>query len=564
MSESLQLRTEHSRSLEDATKFKALQDLTELGVLIPLEEIETYHGRVANEQDTKPWTVDRTFANGSNDSGNNNVNNRPTLYTGERQVALDFATARKAHLERTGVPQRLHPAAYRITSPDTEARILDIAFDPMTLPDDKQAMYFKALKGLVIPMTEGSPVDFDDRNHTKSVIKQISLLGTSTLAQEDVATIAAKTGATVATVEQLAGAYNAAHLSHTNLGYMAYRLISSRGAIITDSVPTPNGPVEAPINLEYVERYMRNAGIVGVKQRITSATLGDRRVDSISMFDLEKVNTVAEVEKQRETTWKHLGPLTNIKEVRMEAPMGRPQAPLMKTLEDVYAKPEKLVADARKVPGYDRLFDADAGNWEGYTLGEHTETVLRNIDENYADTMPVQLLKFMRLAAIAHDIGKPNAAAEGDRANQKKYNLSQAADFFTNLGIDPNTQGLLMAMIGEGQEYALQLDVRKGGAAALANMKHFAEKTLQRFTSSGEASDDQTYAFMTICRALQVCDGGAYTSMAVTRKSSGGRHRNAPSFNTAFAPPTGPGKRTIELRKPNQASAPERLAPRRL
>lgn len=89
----LQTRTEHSRSLEDADRLRALHTLTDLGLLTPLSEIESYHGRV-----TKPgeeaWKVDPAFTNGSNDTGNYNVNERPTLYTGERLVAEEFATQR--------------------------------------------------------------------------------------------------------------------------------------------------------------------------------------------------------------------------------------------------------------------------------------------------------------------------------------------------------------------------------------------------------------------------------------------------------------------------------------
>ncbi len=94
MSEQLQTRTEHSRSIEDADRYRALDTLKELGLLVPLTELETFHGRVGTKEEVAEWAVDPSFANGSNDSGNSNVNNRPTLYSGDKATAQEFADER--------------------------------------------------------------------------------------------------------------------------------------------------------------------------------------------------------------------------------------------------------------------------------------------------------------------------------------------------------------------------------------------------------------------------------------------------------------------------------------
>lgn len=62
MTEALQTRTEHSRSLEDAEKFQALDTLKEVGLLVPLSEVETYHGRVGSASEVAEWAVDPSFA----------------------------------------------------------------------------------------------------------------------------------------------------------------------------------------------------------------------------------------------------------------------------------------------------------------------------------------------------------------------------------------------------------------------------------------------------------------------------------------------------------------------
>jgi hypothetical protein len=100
MTEQLRTRTEHSRSIADAEKFRALDTLKEAGLLIPVSDLETYHGRVGTADEVSEWVVDPSFANGSNDSGNNNINHRPTLYTGEQDVAKDFAIERGREMIR--------------------------------------------------------------------------------------------------------------------------------------------------------------------------------------------------------------------------------------------------------------------------------------------------------------------------------------------------------------------------------------------------------------------------------------------------------------------------------
>lgn len=94
MSEQLTTRTEYSRSMEDAEKYRAIETLKDLGLLVPLSDLETFHGRVRNKSAEDEWGVDPAFTNGGDDSGNSNVNERPTLYTGEKALAKEFASER--------------------------------------------------------------------------------------------------------------------------------------------------------------------------------------------------------------------------------------------------------------------------------------------------------------------------------------------------------------------------------------------------------------------------------------------------------------------------------------
>lgn len=630
MPEQFITRTEYSRSMEDAEKYRAIETLKEVGLLVPLSELETFHGRVGSKSAEQEWGVDPTFANGGSDSGNDNVNKRPTLYTGEKALAQEFASERgreevwaeyarllrekvalytpqqrqewlnrlngsqynkrvytledlnepgtirreagnigakltteeRAALQATALEQAratLQIETHQITSADSDAMVIDLGFDETKLDKLSLAQYQKALETLLVPVTEGSPMRFEARDAAGSFSKLIRTEQKGTILASEVHEVATKIGVDDKDALQLAGAYNAYRYMSRYPVKFAKALLYNSSDIIMETVHIRGQDAEAPINLEYVQRLLRNAHIVGVQQQVDSATVG-RSISSISLFDLEKTDTVADIERDRNEVWRRLGALAEGVQGMVPAELATTQ-PLLRELEDAHAKPEKLVDGAMQVAGYNQIFEASAGNWEGYTLAEHTETVLRNFDENYAEKVPVELLAPLRLAILCHDIGKPAASARGEKHRQKEYNLAQAKDFLTKLGIDTRLQGLIIAAIGDGADLAYRLDVVGDRDTAPLAMKQFATDTMQQFFGTETVSNDQIRGFVNICRILQQCDGGAYTSMAITRRTGGGRYRNAPSFNATYAQPTGFGRRTITPRKPGESAAQPDLTP---
>ncbi len=637
MSEAHQTRTEHSRSLEDAEKYRAIDTLKEVGLLIPLKELETFHGRVGTKEEVAEWAVDPSYANGSNDSGNLNVNNRPTLYTGEKQVAQDFSKARIEELvwpkydkvfedriktytpeqkqewvdrERRKMQERWDSAdptnrgflrdpateepwlhiwaegrrlqeavtpdehndlwqkftegiraeVHEIVTGDTDATVLDFSFDESKLDNEAKEKYKQALRALIIPITEGSPVSWDARNALPSFVTVMRKAKKHLVLQSEIGGLAAEAGVDEAVALQLVSAYNSQRIAQLKPAYLASQLIKHSKDIITDSLEVEGQRQELPINLEYVQRYLRHAHIVGVKQEVSSATL-NRSITSVSFFDLEKTITDKGLEVERQRTWQRLGSVATALGEVMRPEIDQKQ-PLLRLLEDAHAKPDKLVESAKLVDGYEDIFNGDAGNWEGFTLAEHTETVLRNFDESFAENLPVELLAPMRLAILAHDVGKPIASARGEKHKQKEYNVSQANDFLGKLGVDERLKDLLLAVIGDGEELAFQIEIRRAGEPAETAMRELAVDTLRKFYGSENVTNEQINGFTEMCKMLQVCDGGAYTSMAITRREGGkGRHRNAPSFNASFAQPVGFGRRTIRLRGEDDNPASSDLSP---
>lgn len=608
----IQTRAETSRSLEDAEKYKALDTLAELGLLIPLREVEVFHGRVGTEGEQ--WQVDTHLSNAGNDTGNNNVNKRPSLYTSTPEIATDFATEREWDVrhgtywkifqdqvrnytpqqkqdwlkrlndERKNAPEikedslsyhstirneavklekklseeerkllqdrirkKFQAEIHQIVLDDPDASAINLKFNHEKLTDENKQRYEKALAALLLPITEGAPVDFDSRTQVEPVMEEIMAQKKNLISSDEVNEIAQKTGVDAQVVLRLASAYNSRRMAAFKPKYLAYQLLGRPEDIITDTFDMDGQKQEIPINLEYAQRYFRAAHIVAAKQSMNSITLNRDSVPTFSFFDLEKVGTRDQLEeKKREMEEKMGGLLPHLPDLLKSEASG-PTQELLLLLDDAYAKPEKIIEAAKKINGYEEIFDKDIGVKEGFTLGEHTETVLRNFDENFADVIPVEYLPLLRLTLLAHDLGKPKAVEQGEKENQQEYNQIAAREFLNTIGVGEKIIDLVTAIITDGSRlvFALQKNSEK---QPLETMRSFAQETLKHYLGSAEVSEAQIRAFIGMCKIVQLCDGGAYTSMAITRREGKGRFRNKASFNDSFAPPIGPGKRDIKYR----------------
>lgn len=623
----LQTRVEHSRSLEDAERFRALDVLKELGLLVPVSDLDAYHGRVGDAKSTDEWVVDSTFSNAGNDTGHDNYNRRPTLYAGERGVAQEFARTRReqmihrayrgsferrirayTHEERRdwitrennreamrwntmpklreqypkgprvytnadvdermfaevnrledltpeaerqklrkSVEARLRTELYTITSPDSDATVINRDFDVSTLDPEARQKFNRAMNALIIPVTEGSPLSFADRDAVQPFIRAMGRDRTEKIRASEVANIATAANIPEKTALQLASAWNAREYLRSNPVGPASRMLKLAQSqnLYTEFIKEDGKTEGIPVNLEYIERFYREAHIVGMRHRVHSGTLGVKNMQVVSFFDLERVTTANALDADRQAMQKRYGAMAIVL-CALPAGETRYMQPLNRLLQDAHAKPEQLVAAAMKVDGYGAIYQADAGNWEGFTLAEHTETVLRNFDENYADTLPVGLLAPMRLAILAHDLGKPAAARQGEKHRQKEYNVQQAGDFMDKLGVDERLRELLLSIIGDGEALASEVGIR-GDEGAASALRTIARSSMRHYVATGETSEQLVDAYVAMCHILWVCDGGAYTSMAVTNRRSTGRgsFRNHPSFDASFQRPTGPGMRTV-------------------
>lgn len=548
MTEKLITRLDFCDNQEKPERYEAINELTRIGLFIPLSELETYHGRVA-KADSVEWKVNPNFSNSGNNTGNYNVNGRATLYTGEKSVAENFAAVRSK--QGDGYNIEIH----KIISDNPMAVVIDGSFKLSNLSDQDKSDYFEALKRIKLGVMAGSPVDFADRYIAKDIIREVDKLlrqkSGSYVSYEDETHIADEIGVDLSVVDDLCTAFNTHRgLTSGDMVYFASKFLGTGEKRFDFEINKDDGnKYKAGFNTDYLASYFRANNIVGVKQCISSATLG-HDIASVSLFDLEKVNTESFIEHRKNLISRRLGPFAVLFSgiIKKDEYSDPSVSEFKNVLNMAFSGPDKIVNAAAKVKGFEKIFEADAGNWEGFTLAEHTETVLRNFDENFADRLPVGMLAPMRLALLTHDIGKSVAVAAGDKFSQRLYNKSYADRFMKEAGIDTSLRCLIVGMISDGMDLIHKIHISKNEKAK-QEIKRFAKDELSKFYDIDDMSSDQIAGYIDMCRMLLVCDGGAYTSMGVTRdRNNKVIYRNSPSFNGSFCKPNDFRKNSLKLK----------------
>lgn len=548
-------RSEFFREQEDPRKIEAIERLESIGVFVPMSSLELYHGRDPNG-DKEEWSVKTDFSNAGNNTGNQNVNKINALNTGDFNTARDFATERivqKFHepWEKEAIEDRrrirlgeIPIEVHRIVSSDPNAIILN--YDKSNNSKDKQQIIKQEIPFLLPGTLEGSPVDFKYHDaisllqESKETMKQLfNITNKEYISQAEIPQILEKIKSIIHQsrnpkavvdedlVKHIAGSINSKYfLKVTPLSFIEDFTTSER-----EFYDIPRGDIthRLPINRDYIARFLRSNHIVGLKTSVDSATL-DKNISNTILFDLPKVNTVNQIENKKQSFEKVFSDLSNEMDRSLESSKSHPLVKLLS--ENYFATPKEILEEAKKVKGFENLFDTDAGNWEGFTLGEHTETVLRMFDETFADVLPAKLLPVMRLALLTHDLGKPEAARQGKKKEQKQFNLIEGKKFLEELGIERNLQIMILGIIGEGQELTSEIFVKKKNESS--KLMEFSKKLLERVRGDDKpVKFDDMRAIYYMAFMLQNSDSGAYTDYAATRRS-GVWFRNNPSFNDSF------------------------------
>ena len=538
-----------TRTEVDATNFElrrcyeAAKKLKRTGSLIPAAGLELYHGR-AFEGD---FVVNPFFNNSGNNTGNHNINKgEKALHVASYQTAKEFANAR-------ALSKGTEAEIVKMTIPDEEASFFDCSRDPA----DRAKHVEEDRKGFAeslpdpIASTVLSMEDYQSIDHRALDFFIQHAARNPIIPKERVPEIAKILHISVEGASKLVGSINARSSvlnspdPHGRMTNNIYGLLDYPGDVVTlsmtvtgtgkDGKPTEQS-MDCPINREYIHQWMRDMHIIGIKGNVQSATLGFKLLtDAYEVFSLDEIKSVEQREAAKESRKRNFGSAA----LRIHRIMNKPESapapetPLSYLSMDRRITPRELIDSAKRVSqDFQNLFEGDAGNREGFTIEEHTETALELFDSSYKSNLPRSVFDFGRLCLLVHDIGKGEARRNGQAQNS--YNAQRAAEFLQSIGAPREVITAIPIIITEGMDAAHGTVVEKTPQAR-SELWRVSCKITQTLFHIDERSGDYTgcvNAVYNLCRALMECDGASYSEHAVTRRRKDNlTHRNN---NTRF------------------------------
>jgi hypothetical protein len=171
-------------------------------------------------------------------------------------------------------------------------------------------------------------------------------------------------------------------------------------------------------------------------------------------------------------------------------------------------------------------FDSQIGLWEGFSLEEHTESVMLFFKENFVDKVECDetTQAIMNLIILCHDIGKVEHKAQESFQNflppEQKYALYNVNTlrFLKNLKIEDEKAKKLADFITDITQKAQVITTSYyviKNKFALDTLDKFSKNLLEKYDFNDNQENVDGLSLMS--RVLQTCDSGAYTLYGKTR-----------------------------------------------
>jgi hypothetical protein len=544
-----------TRTESDVTNFETKRcwessnKLKRAGCLIPVEGKRLFHGR-AHEGGN--FEVDPFFDNAGNATGNRNINRGLTaLHVAPHETARKFAEARA---RQKGTMAEIA----EVEIPDKEASFFDMN-QSLGERSDHLDEIKKAFTESLPSILQGTILSADDyktldQNRLAELIRT-STQKTAIYDERFIPMYAKSLGISEAGVRKVLGAINTRNCvagsrdSHEAMYNCISAMMHNPGEIGID-LPVNGKMQNYPISRDYIQQWMRDMHIIGVRCGIRSATLhGEVINDTYQIFNLETVRSKEQDEKAREARMRAFGGATyrinRLLNNRSET--HNRDNPLTYIDMDRRVSPTDLIESAKRVSiKYQRIFESSAGNWEGYTLEEHTETALRIFDTSYKSNLPRSVYDLGRLCLLVHDIGKPIARKNGEA--QDPYNAEYSRMFLKDIGAPTELVSAIPDIVTVGKEASDRFMLSKTDEERTASRKQLYQTSasiVRKMFGIDERSSDFKSCVSTLsalCRTLSICDGAAYSTYASTQKKNGLRHHNMnkrfdATYNSASANP---------------------------
>jgi len=457
------------------------------------------------------------------------------LHTADKTTAQEFADKRSFFQEST-------PEIHKIECLDNDAVIYNLAFDYSTLNQKEVEKFFESIKVLSTKQaTKYSPILFEERKLGEYIEREmLNWLNTNanttygyvtfsfcdeiykkiqnlTVNEKQKLNIVEKTDVK-AFISNLATSHNTNTMLANNPNTVLFQCFGDRknGFTITDKNNTKQN---FRINLDACPSWMEENHIVGIKWDVHSATL-HKDIEDYCLCDTFKICTQEQKSQIQNKNKLNYDEFTQITSNWTDN----------KTLFDTFSKsPEFIMKSMKEYQQFKKLFELDAGVWEKFTIGEHTETVLTLLDKSYNE-LPQQLVPFVKFAFVLHDIGKGVAVQNGDKNKQKEFTKEVCKEIFDELQIENKYYDLFMDIICGSQNYTSKYYVSKD-VEAIRQLNNFCDKSLTKFLGR-TPTQNEIRGMSRIARILQNCDSGAYTRFAVTRAENGIYYKNGNDMST--------------------------------
>ena len=493
----------------------AFNKLIDYGVLIPMENLDLYHGRV--NEDGSTWQVDPSFANYGNSTGNKNVFGVSSLSVASSEIANQFAIAR---MRKTKGSSEIHKI---VSEKGKQAYIYNYQFDWKSISEEDSRTLRMALNTLSnYTISKLDPAKFEEKDECKNIFTFLKSYFSKhqhgeyityneiTEAKEEYEKAYGHSSLDI--YYKLVGALNARKLFINNPNYIINKFTFTKGYTNRETIHIDqgNGVIEdGPLNIQYISSWLKNNHIIGVQADIDSATL-DKEISACFLFDKSKIGTESQIGDRQQAILNEYGELSLLLE--NFSGLGN----MDKLLREQSC--EDVTNFFRKNNEINQLYEVVPQHiWEGYNIGEHTEAVLRAFENTYEDKVPTEILPFIKTIILSHDLGKGTV----DRSKEKEENAKQSRHLFNQMQIPENIQELMLFVINESQQYTSDYYINKNVTSKYMLRNACTRKLQEVF---GKASEGMIEGLVSICNMLQNCDSISYTRYGTIRDSKTGTY----------------------------------------
>lgn len=480
----------------DDKRIKAFKRLIELGVFIPLSSVDLYHGRAGTAGEN--WRVSSNFDNGNNAVVEQSVNKISVLNVANKDIAQAYAEEGAEHQSEA------KPEIYKIQSIDPYAVVVDLTKSDLFASEEVKSL----IADLAYPSVSKSAVkiSFRDKDIYSKVADELITrqLFATAVSDDNIKSLVESLGygkREGRIAQDIVKAIN----SHM---FLMQKLESAMSSYLSDDLSFEGSSGDLyTMSSEYFSSFFAENHIVGLCPLADSTS--PNKTGEYQLFDFKKINTEKEVGER----------LRYAVDVYSKASNLLIDGISESTRQLLTNTPENIINSViQKSSTLKEQFEGGVGLWEGFKLGEHTETVMRFFADNFADVLPNETRMVMNYTILCHDIGKAECVKLGiergtpeERDTYKKY----AKILGKTIDVQPELCDFIEDFIFESQKWTSAYYINNDDSA-LQSLLETCKELLVKYNL--EFDDNIVNGLMQMARILQTCDSGAYTLYGKTRR----------------------------------------------